>query len=67
MSPEEQQQILAKLKPGEWVLVKGCDCNGASKPNRGFFPMPVCCLCGKPWRILGKLGTLHEPAEPDKL
>jgi len=48
------------MKPGEWKLVKSCQCKGPSKPGSGLLPLPFCAICGKSWHIVGVLGTRPE-------
>jgi hypothetical protein len=60
MTPEQEKAELAKLKPGEWMLIKACECKGPSKPFHTAL-LPVCKLCGTPWKILGRFPDKKSP------
>ena len=54
------------MKPGEWKLVKSCQCKGPSKPGSGFMPLPFCAICGKSWHIVGVLGKPSRQIKGDE-
>ena len=54
MTRAEKLRASVKINPGEWALVKNCECKGPS--NSGFL-LPVCSVCGASWLIVGVIGS----------